>query len=38
VEKIVDCVEEDVISGHALKDIMKTNYSMEAIQKALKDK
>lgn len=38
IEQIVDCIEDKVISGHVLKDIMKANYNMDSIKKAIKDK
>lgn len=38
LEKLVECIAEDVITGHILKDIMCTNFSFETIKKALQKK
>ena len=38
LEKLVECVEEETVTGHILKDIMCTNFSFETIKKALDEK
>jgi len=38
IEQIVGCIEDKLISGFVLKDIMKTNFSMDQIKKTLKEK
>lgn len=38
VENIVDLINEDVLTGHILSDIMATNYNFDSISKEIKKK